>query len=70
MKRNRAQCAVCKDIIESTYRHDYVTCTCGEISVDGGQDYFKGSAKHPENFLPLYEEEEQDVRTLWEILQV
>lgn len=33
----------CKDVIESKYRHDFVTCSCGNISVDGGNDYFKRS---------------------------
>jgi hypothetical protein len=36
---NRAGCRSCGDIIESTHRHDYVTCRCGAISVDGGSDY-------------------------------
>ena len=40
-KRNRARCKKCKDIIESKHRHDFVTCTCGAVSVDGGKDYFK-----------------------------
>lgn len=36
---NRVQCLVCNDIIESRYRHDFVTCSCGDTSVDGGKDY-------------------------------
>ena len=38
---NKAQCKDCGDIIESTYRHDFVTCKCGAISVDGGKDYLR-----------------------------
>ena len=38
---NKAQCLICKDIIESKYRHDFVRCTCKNISVDGGRDYIK-----------------------------
>ncbi len=38
---NRIKCLNCKDIIESVNRHDYVTCKCGKVSVDGGSDYFK-----------------------------
>lgn len=34
--RNMAQCKVCQDIIESKSEHDYVTCSCGAIAVDGG----------------------------------
>lgn len=36
---NAAQCYTCMDIIESAYRHDFVSCTCGATSVDGGLDY-------------------------------
>jgi hypothetical protein len=28
-------------MIISKHRHDFVTCTCGAISVDGGQDYLR-----------------------------
>jgi len=39
LERNRARCRKCKDVIESKFRHDFVTCKCGAISVDGGHDY-------------------------------
>lgn len=38
---NRARCKLCGDIIESTHRHDFVTCSCGNVSVDGGHDYIR-----------------------------
>lgn len=41
--RNRAQCNTCKEIVESKTRHDFVTCSCGKLSVDGGTDYLKRS---------------------------
>jgi len=41
IKSNKARCTVCGDIIESKHRHDYVSCKCGAISVDGGKDYLK-----------------------------
>lgn len=34
---HRAQCLVCKSIIESTSNHHFVTCKCGALSLDGGQ---------------------------------
>ena len=40
---NKAQCNNCEDIIESKFRHDFVTCSCGMISIDGGLDYLKRS---------------------------
>ena len=38
---NKAQCLKCKDIIESKHVHDYKTCSCGNLSVDGGLEYCK-----------------------------
>lgn len=39
--RAGVHCPRCDDVIFSSYRHDYSTCSCGECSVDGGKDYFK-----------------------------
>lgn len=51
--RNAAKCGECGDVIQSTHRHDYVTCLCGAIAVDGGNEYFR-AAGEKENFIPLY----------------
>lgn len=37
MKRNRAKCLKCEDIIESFFVYDTVSCSCGEISISTGQ---------------------------------
>lgn len=39
LKRNRIQCVICDDIIESKQRHDFVKCTCGNCFIDGGLEY-------------------------------
>ncbi|MGF2565408.1 DUF7695 domain-containing protein [Ralstonia pseudosolanacearum] len=39
--RNRIKCNKCGDIIESTYTHDFVMCSCGACFVDGGHDYMR-----------------------------
>ena len=44
--RNAIRCNLCGDIIESTYRHDFVTCKCGRCSVDGGLDYVRRGCVH------------------------
>lgn len=49
--RNRAKCKLCESIIESQDRNDYVTCSCGEISVDGGNEYHRCRASDWANFL-------------------
>ena len=38
---NKIQCKHCGEIIESTSVHNFVTCKCGKVSVDGGQDYLR-----------------------------
>lgn len=38
---NKAKCKKCGDIIESKHIHNYVRCSCGSISVDGGRAYLK-----------------------------
>lgn len=49
--RNRAKCKLCKDIIESFHQHDYVTCKCGEIAIDGGNYNLRAVARDFKNFL-------------------
>lgn len=62
--RARAKCKLCGDIIVSQSRHDYVTCSCGEISVDGGTDYFKTSYKTSrDNFVCVDDEGNEIVPT-------
>ena len=38
---NAATCLKCNDYIRSKNKRDYVTCSCGGISVDGGSFYTK-----------------------------
>ena len=54
---NKAQCRQCGDIIESKHRHDFVTCKCGAIFVDGGKDYVRRGAKDLEDIIELTEED-------------
>lgn len=43
---NSATCRKCKDFIFSRHVHDFVTCKCGAISVDGGQEYIRRVGDH------------------------
>ncbi len=49
--RNSARCKLCGDEIESKHVHDFVSCKCGEIFVDGGKAYTKRGAKHLDNII-------------------
>lgn len=55
--RNLAKCLMCGGVIESKHRHDYVTCACGNIAVDGGKDYLRRSFKHHGMYEELSEYE-------------
>lgn len=46
---NRAQCVKCLDVIESKFTHDFVSCKCGAIFVDGGKSYYRAGGNF-ENF--------------------
>lgn len=49
---NAIQCKLCGDVIQSKYRHDFVTCSCGACSVDGGLDYARRSGD-PDLYIDL-----------------
>ena len=39
--QNAVICNKCDDFIVSKHRHDFVECKCGNIAVDGGQEYLR-----------------------------
>ena len=49
---NKAKCKKCGEILESKFNHDFKTCSCKSLSVDGGLDYIRRSCKDKN----LYEE--------------
>lgn len=55
---NKARCRLCGDIIESKNRHDWQTCSCGAIFVDGGHMYLRRGAKNFEDLEELSEFED------------
>ncbi len=57
--RNRAKCKLCNSIIESFHERDYVTCKCGEISIDGGLYKLWTHANNYENFLRVDDEDNE-----------
>lgn len=38
---NQIKCKLCGSVIESTITHDFKTCLCGKVSVDGGHSYLR-----------------------------
>ena len=53
---NQAKCKKCQDVIRSKNRHDFVTCKCGAISVDGGSWYARRVAKDLNDIEELSED--------------
>lgn len=50
---NKARCRLCDDVIESKSVHHFVQCKCGEIFVDGGNEYWRAGAGDFKNFERL-----------------
>lgn len=60
--KNVIKCNHCGDVIISEYTHDFKTCSCGTVSVDGGLSYAKRSFKNsPDDFTDMCEYEEVEV---------
>lgn len=57
---NAAVCLKCKDYIRSLNVHDFRSCKCGAISVDGGSYYCK-RVGNPEDIINIIEMFEEDV---------
>lgn len=53
--KNAVRCNLCGDVIESTHRHDFKTCSCGRVSVDGGLDYIRRVSRSRDDFTELSE---------------
>lgn len=58
--RNAIRCRKCGDEIESAHRHDFRSCKCGSVCVDGGKAYLRrmGDPADIEE-LSTFEESEQ-----------
>ena len=52
---NKARCRLCGDVVESKHRHDWQSCSCGAIFVDGGREYLRRGAKNFEDLEELSE---------------
>jgi hypothetical protein len=48
---NAVQCLSCNEVIVSRHRHDYKSCKCGNVSVDGGLDYKRRGFKTEASFV-------------------
>lgn len=62
---NKCQCRQCGDIIESRYRHDFVSCKCGAIFTDGGKDYIRRGAKDFNDIIDMSETYEEEYESQW-----
>lgn len=63
---NKAMCDNCHEVVRSKHGHDFVTCSCGNLSVDGGMDYCKRNfGEHGFTELSMYADED-DIATIRE----
>lgn len=59
---NSAQCTECQRVMISRNRHDFVTCVCGKLSIDGGSWYLRrvGEASVCKDLSVKYDEVRDD----------
>jgi hypothetical protein len=62
--RNRAQCTLCKEILESEFEYDRKGCSCGNLSVDGGLIHLSRSCRTVGSFIEFSEWFNEQVRTV------
>jgi hypothetical protein len=59
----KVQCRKCGSEIESKHRHDFVSCSCGAIAIDGGSDYTR-LIGNPSDFVKYPDEHPKRVGVL------
>lgn len=52
---NAAVCLTCSDYIRSMHRHDFKSCKCGDLIVDGGSWYAKRINKGNRGYVDVIE---------------
>ena len=52
---NKAKCLICGEVLESKFPHDFKTCKCENLSVDGGLDYIRRGYKNKDSYEELAE---------------
>ena len=63
---NEARCLSCGDVIRSMHGHDFVTCSCKNLSVDGGLGYTKRSFRDGSDSWEELSESVQEEREPYE----
>ena len=68
---NQIRCEVCGEFVESTRRHDYRKCACGNVGVDGGHDYARQTRRTERfsDYTIFGWAAEGDVRTIVDTLE-
>lgn len=56
--KNCIQCKACGEVIESKSRHQFVNCSCGRCSVNGGLEYLRRAAETRDAFIEKSQFEE------------
>jgi len=61
--KNAIKCKHCGDVIESMSVHDFVTCSCGKVSIDGGHCYLKRCCESMDDYedLSIVENEDETI---------
>ena len=60
IKRNAARCLACLQVVESKHQHDFRTCECGALSVDGGKAYIRRAWSGKAGYEDMIEYEDSE----------
>ena len=62
IKRNRAKCPTCGDVLESISKHHLVACSCYKksrgksgIFIEGGRDYLQRGGRDVKRYIEMSE---------------
>ena len=58
---NAAICYTCGSVIRSRTTHDFVQCRCGDIFVDGGEDYQRFGWSENANYRLITEDDDYHI---------
>ena len=59
----KATCLLCNNTIQSQHRHDFKWCSCKNIFVDGGEDYFRFGYNSDKYVIEYTKQEKEDEET-------
>lgn len=71
MKLQAIECPLCKDLVFSRCTHDFRSCSCKAVAIDGGMDYWRISwnpiliKEPPDSCILEVSQTKEELRSDW-----